>query len=218
MRLGWWRRAAADEWRDRTAVELAARSLLSPTGPAVPGGLEALVRGAAAEACHAQGWGPAVLHSAVVDHGGRKVAFVESSPGMFDAIEVTVGPRCGDFYPVLRGVEPGQRVAVAGAFLLDAEMWLNHGLAAAYFGATRPAAAAPPAAPAPPVGAGGLSAADRLLAARQKVCPVTGAGLDAMGGPIRVDLAGRTVFLCCAGCEARLRQEPGKYLAKLPPP
>jgi hypothetical protein len=30
-----------------------------------------------------------------------------------------------------------------------------------------------------------------------------------------VDVAGRPVFLCCAGCEARLRQDPEKYLAKL---
>ena len=79
----------------------------------------------------------AVPQSAVVDTGARKVVFVESMPGMFDGVEVVLGPRCGDVYPVVRGLEPGQQVAVAGAFLLDAETRLNPSLAAGYFGAGR---------------------------------------------------------------------------------
>ncbi len=67
----------------------------------------------------------AVPQSAVVDTGARKVVFVESMPGMFDGVEVVLGPRCGDFYPVVRGLEAGQKVATAGAFLLDAETRLN---------------------------------------------------------------------------------------------
>jgi hypothetical protein len=135
---------------------------------------------------------------------------------MFDALEITVGPRCGDFYPVLRGVTAGQRVAATGAFLLDAEMWLNHGLAAAYFGATRGAGA--PAQATPPATPGSPSAEDRLLAAKQKICPVTGEPLDSMGGPVRLVMEGRTVFVCCKGCEEPLRKDPAKYLSKLPPP
>ncbi len=79
----------------------------------------------------------AIPQSAVVDTGARKVVFVESMPGMFDAVEVVLGPRCGDFYPVVRGLEPGQEVAISGAFLLDAETRLNPSLAAGYFGAGR---------------------------------------------------------------------------------
>ena len=37
-----------------------------------------------------------------------------------------------------------------------------------------------------------------------------------MGGPIPVMIGDRKVFICCAGCERRLRAEPEKYLAKLP--
>ena len=77
----------------------------------------------------------AVPQSAVVDTGERRVVFVEGMPGMFDGIEVELGPRCGGSYPVVRGLDPGQRVAIAGAFLLDAETRLNPSLAAAYFGA-----------------------------------------------------------------------------------
>jgi hypothetical protein len=79
----------------------------------------------------------AVPRSAVIDGGAKKVVFIESMPGMFDGVEVVLGPRCGDFYPVVRGLEAGQKVAVAGAFLLDAETRLNPSLASAYFGAGR---------------------------------------------------------------------------------
>jgi hypothetical protein len=214
MRLAWWRRAVAEEWRDQTAADLALRSLLAPVLPLSPRGLRPLVHEGGVQALLAEGMGLAVPQSAVVDHGSRKVAFVENGPGMFDAVEVTVGPRCGDYYPVLRGLESGQRVAAAGAFLLDAEMWLNHGLAATYFGATRGAAEPTPATPS--VSPGSSSEEDRLLSARQKICPVTGEPLDSMGGPVRVEVSGRVVFVCCKACEKPLRKNPEKYLAKLP--
>lgn len=226
MRLPWLRRARMEEWRDRTAMELAAQSVLAPTGPLGPMGLESLIQGGLGEALGAEGIGLAVPADSVIDHGSRKLAFVENGPGMFDAVEVTVGPCCDGFYPVLRGVEAGQQVAVSGAFLLDAEMWLNHGVAATYFGATRNAAsesAIPststhehesPSKLGPSEGT--LSQLDRTLAARQKVCPVTGQPLDSMGGPVRLEVAGRTVFICCKGCEGPLRKNPGKYLSKIP--
>ncbi len=168
----------------------------------------------------------AVPQSAVVDTGARQVVFVETMPGMFDALEVVLGPRCGDFYPVVRGLAPGQAVAIAGAFLLDAETRLNPSLAASYFGAGRgDRAAASPAAEQPtgtgpaiesgdPLGK--LDPALRALAERQRTCPVTGQPLGSMGPPKRITVLGRIVFLCCEGCESRLRREPAKYLAKLP--
>lgn len=60
-----------------------------------------------------------------------------------------------------------------------------------------------------------LSAEDRRLAERQRVCPVTGMQLGSMGIPIKVNVDGRNVFICCEGCRARLLAEPTKYLAKL---
>jgi Cu(I)/Ag(I) efflux system membrane fusion protein len=215
MRLAWWRRSAAAAWRDRTAVDLTAHALLTPAGPALPGGIASLLRGAADHAQLVEGQGLALPQSAVIDHGSRKVAFVETGPGMFDAVEVALGPRCGDYYPLLRGIEAGQRVAATGAFLLDAEMWLNHGLAATYFGASRSPSTAPESVAAPAPVDGRFTAEERALIARQKVCPVTGEPLDSMGGPVRVDVAGRTVFICCKGCEKALRREPEKYLPKL---
>ena len=63
-----------------------------------------------------------------------------------------------------------------------------------------------------------LPPADRELAARQKVCPVSGEPLGSMGVPTKVTVQGRDVLLCCQGCEGQLKENPEKYLAKLPSP
>lgn len=60
-----------------------------------------------------------------------------------------------------------------------------------------------------------LSAEDRALAEKQRTCPVTDEPLGSMGAPVKVTIKGRTVFLCCAGCEDELKSDPDKYLAKL---
>jgi membrane fusion protein, copper/silver efflux system len=166
----------------------------------------------------------AIPQSAVIDAGARKVVFVESMPGMFDGVEVVVGPRCGDSYPVVRGLEPGQHVAVAGAFLLDAETRLNPSLAVGYFGARRGERVAAPGPTASANEANDTDTAaaalnplgpeDRLVAQRQKLCPVTNKPLGSMGTPARVVVSGQIVFLCCDGCEDALKRDPAKYLAK----
>lgn len=162
----------------------------------------------------------AVPESAVVDHGVRQLVFVESMPGMFDAREVTLGRRCGDWYPVEAGLKAGERIAEAGAFLIDAETRLNPSLAVAYFGANQAnsTSRAPQVTVADPKGTPALSAEDAALARAQSVCPVTDLSLDSMGGPVAMVVEGRKVFLCCKGCEGKLKREPAKYLAKLPPP
>ncbi|MDX9973673.1 MAG: efflux RND transporter periplasmic adaptor subunit [FCB group bacterium] len=66
-----------------------------------------------------------VAETAVVDTGARKMVYVEASPGLFEARELTLGPRSGGYYQVLAGLEPGAKVATNGSFLLDAEARLN---------------------------------------------------------------------------------------------
>ena len=61
-----------------------------------------------------------------------------------------------------------------------------------------------------------LSAADRVLAEKQKLCPVSGQPLGSMGKPYKVTVNGQDVFLCCQGCEGKIKGSPEKYLAKLP--
>lgn len=47
----------------------------------------------------------------------------------------------------------------------------------------------------------------------QRTCPVTGQELGSMGPPVAVNVAGRTVYVCCAGCSRAVQQDPDKYLA-----
>jgi Cu(I)/Ag(I) efflux system membrane fusion protein len=171
----------------------------------------------------------AVPETAVVDMGTRRVVFVETMPGMFDGVEVTLGPRCGDDFPVLAGLEPGQKVATVGAFLIDAEARRSRNVATEYFGAARSAGPEPAAASSASAEfkpdekratkkkstTSKLSASDQQLVKQQKTCPVTGAPLDSMGGPVAVNVEGRRVFICCKACEAPLKKDPRKYLAKL---
>ena len=60
-----------------------------------------------------------------------------------------------------------------------------------------------------------LSTADRELALRQRICPVAGYRLGTMGAPIRVDIHGTPVFICCEGCRESLLESPEEYLSKL---
>jgi hypothetical protein len=160
----------------------------------------------------------AVAETAVIDTGSRTMVYVERMPGMFDGVEVRLGPRCGGYYPVVEGLELGQAVATSGAFLVDAETRLNPSLAAGYFGAKRPEAAAPKAAaPIPASDLSGLSPLDRERALAQGVCPVTGKRLGSMGTPVRVVAKGRTVFLCCEGCGGAIEATPDRYLDKRKP-
>lgn len=60
-----------------------------------------------------------------------------------------------------------------------------------------------------------LSPTDRELAEAQKICPVTEEPLGSMGVPIKVEVEGTAVFICCAHCEEKLKADPEKYLAKI---
>lgn len=194
-------RQALTRWRDRAALACALEERLALL---IEAGIDLATR--------QRGLGLVVPDSAVIDSGDRKVIFVEEMPGTFNAVPVNVGRRCGDFYPVHSGLEPGERVVASGAILLDAQTRLNPSAATAYFGARTKSS---PAGPAPTPG-GGLSPEDKLLVDRQKICPVTSEPLDSMGGPVPVLLNGRKVFVCCKGCESPLRRSPSKYLANLP--
>jgi hypothetical protein len=211
--LALYRRLALEAWRDRTAVSLCASAVASPPGPAAGSGLGALAESAVDQAALHQGLVLAVPHSAVIDTGRQTVVFLQQMPGMFDAVEVRLGRRCGDFVAVLGGLRPGQVVVTAGAFLLDAETRLNPAAGASYFGAgSRGANPSPP--PPAPVSRPASSTEDQQLIERQKVCPVTGQPLGSMGAPVRVVVAGRVVFVCCEGCTDALKKNPAKYLGK----
>ncbi len=67
----------------------------------------------------------AVPVTAVLDSGLRKIVYVEKAPGEFTPSEVVVGPRASDYYPVISGLQPGQKVAVRGNFLIDSQFQVS---------------------------------------------------------------------------------------------
>ncbi len=210
-RLDAQRHAVLERWHNQTTVEMIVAGLDNHLGPAaLPSLLNAGVRLALLD----EDLVLSVPESAVIDTGTRKIVFVEHMAGMYDAVEIRLGRRYGDQYPVCSGLEPGQRVVTAGTVLLDAETRLNPSVAAGYFGAGSRLGAPPSSPPAP----GTLSSEDRLIVERQKICPVSEAPLDSMGGPVRVIVNGRPVFICCEGCRDPLLKEPAKYMPRFDKP
>ena len=63
----------------------------------------------------------AVPVGAVLDSGTRKIVYVEKGRGTFEPREVTLGPRSGGYFPVLKGLAEGERVVARGGFLIDSQ-------------------------------------------------------------------------------------------------
>lgn len=60
-----------------------------------------------------------------------------------------------------------------------------------------------------------FSPEDRQSAIKQHFCPVSDEMLGTMGAPLKTDVNGKAVWICCTGCKDKLVAEPDKYLAKL---
>jgi Cu(I)/Ag(I) efflux system membrane fusion protein len=67
----------------------------------------------------------AIPVSAVLDSGTRRIVYVERNRGTFEPREVTLGPRTGEFFPVIRGVTHGERVVTRGGFLIDSQFQIT---------------------------------------------------------------------------------------------
>ena len=67
----------------------------------------------------------AVPADAIVDSGHMRTVFVEKSAGVFEPREVETGRRAGGRVEIVKGLAAGERVAVAGTFVLDAERRLR---------------------------------------------------------------------------------------------
>lgn len=60
-----------------------------------------------------------------------------------------------------------------------------------------------------------LSPEDAASAMKQHFCPVSDEMLGIMGPPIKVDVNGKEVWICCEGCKDKLLEDPETYLSKL---
>ncbi|MBL8246316.1 MAG: efflux RND transporter periplasmic adaptor subunit [Rhodanobacteraceae bacterium] len=66
-----------------------------------------------------------IPRSALLDSGLRQRVFVELSAGRYEPREVRVGRREGDWIEIQDGLAEGERIVVAGNFLIDAESRLG---------------------------------------------------------------------------------------------
>ena len=166
-----------------------------------------------------------VPRRSVLRAGQTSIVYVETEPGRFEPRRVTLGPNVGDSVIVLRGLKPGDRVAIAGNFLIDSQMQLagNPSLidpdrieSADRSGRRRQAGVPPISDPEHLRELESLDPEDRQRALAQRICPVTEKPLGSMGVPPQVEVDGRRVFICCEGCRKRLLADPEKYLPALP--
>jgi hypothetical protein len=173
----------------------------------------------------------AVPEGAVVYTGGQKIVFRQLTPTTFGAVPVEVGPLLARpdgtaFYPVLKGLEPGERVVTTGSYLLDAETRVSAAAGSVYSGGEVGGSKSGSAdlanvRPTTPQDEDAnvkaylaqLSTPDRRLAEAQKVCPVQKNRLGTMGTPVKVLLKGAPVFVCCTGCVKDAETDPDRTLA-----
>lgn len=63
--------------------------------------------------------------SAVLQSGSRQLVFLNHGNGSLEPKEISVGPRVGDQFVVLKGLEPHQSIVTSANFLIDSESQLQ---------------------------------------------------------------------------------------------
>jgi Cu(I)/Ag(I) efflux system membrane fusion protein len=197
--------------------------VLSKAAALQPGGSELL----------AQGRVLALPESAVIDTGNQQIVYRQSLPGIYEGVLVVLGPKMIGpdnviYYPLISGLEAGERVVTSGSFLVDAETRLNPSASSIYFGGSGGGSTAGsnvmtmrPSTPEDEEdkllsALRKLSPDDRQLAVRQKYCPILeNSLLGSMGLPIKMTLEGETFFLCCPSCEEAAKKNPAATLQKI---
>ena len=60
-----------------------------------------------------------------------------------------------------------------------------------------------------------MSATCKRTRTKTHICPVSGEMLGTMGAPLKIDVNGQQVWICCDACKDKLLASPDEYLAKL---
>lgn len=180
-----------------------------------------------------QGLVLAVPESSVIDTGSQTIVYRQTLPGVYEGVKIDLGPRMSGpdsvpFFPVLRGLVPGEIVVTAGSFLVDAETRLNPAAGSIYFGGSggskSGSSSGSTVRPSTPEDTDAkinqalarLAVDDRKIAEKQQFCPILAdSRLGAMGVPVKVMLDNQPVFLCCDGCKKAAENNPQETLAKV---
>lgn len=175
----------------------------------------------------------ALPEASVIETGSQTIVYRETLPGTYEGVLVKLGPKMTGpnnvtFYPVIQGLETGDRIATAGSFLVDAETRLNPSAGSIYFGGSSGSktggAAVTTVRPTTPENEDAkfqaamkkLTPEDRAIAEKQKYCPILeNSRLGSMGVPVKVMVGGKAVFVCCPACEKPALAKPEETLKKL---
>jgi membrane fusion protein, copper/silver efflux system len=161
----------------------------------------------------------AIPADAVLTTGQRQLVYVEREPGKYELVEPKLGPRAGNYYPVMSGLAEGDRVVTRGSFLLDSQYQITGRTSLLDVGPSSDAHDAHDAVAGftakEQANLDKLSPQDRALAMQQRICPITGARLGSMGKPHKMQIGDRTLLLCCQGCEGQVKADPAATLKKL---
>ncbi len=75
-----------------------------------------------------------VPRSAVLDTGTRKLVYIAKEDGVFEAREIQTDTPNSDWFPVLSGIKPGDRVVTNGNFMIDSQTRLTGGMTGLFGG------------------------------------------------------------------------------------
>ena len=166
-----------------------------------------------------------VPREAVLINGDDSVAYVETERNRFEFRKVEIAEISGDKITLANGIKPGEMVVASGVFMLDSTFNIQGKVS--IIDPTRGDGKLPRKSPAnrgkqisddeqKEIDASftSLSTEDRKLAELQVICPVSEVrlGTKGMGTPIKVDVKGNSIMICCEGCKSGVLEEPEKYL------
>jgi Cu(I)/Ag(I) efflux system membrane fusion protein len=122
---------------------------------------------------------------AVLDSGLRKTVFVDLGNGFFEPRQVETGWRLGERVEIIKGLMPGERIVIAGTFLLDSESRMKMAAAGVY---------------------GTLS--------KDPVCGMDVDESKAKAAGRTSERGGKTFYFCADVCKQQFDKDPGRYLEK----
>jgi Cu(I)/Ag(I) efflux system membrane fusion protein len=122
---------------------------------------------------------------AIMDSGLKKTVFVDRRNGFFEPRRVKTGWRLGDRVEIIQGLEPGQRIAISGNFLIDSESRMKLA-AAGFFGNV----------------------------VKDPVCGMNLDEGKAKAASRKTEYQKMTYYFCSDACKQKFDQTPERYLAK----
>ena len=148
--------------------------------------------------------GLAIPADAVIDSGTRKIVYVETAEGVFEPRSVQVSPVTGDQVIVEKGIAKGERVVIAGNFLLDSESRMRAGTAGSGMNTSNAVSESVSAGPSPiqPV-------SSKYTENRDPVCGMT---LHPGQASIQQDHQGKKYSFCSEACRKKFLAHPEKYV------